>query len=396
MNRVGNVCSWAKNIEPEAVEQINNIAKLPFIFKHVSIMPDVHYGIGATIGSVIATKKAIIPAACGVDLGCGMSAIKTNLVASDLPESLKAIRNQIERDVPLGAGRHHDEKRFFDFAKCFPPASRLIVQLRDAFNDLPSASTKKVSKDWILQLGSLGSGNHFIEMCLDENDCVWVMLHSGSRGLGNALGRYYIELAKEDMRKWFINLPDADLGYFPEGTDHFNEYWNALLFSQLYAKGNRMFMLEIVISAIKRHIPNFSAIGDAIIDCHHNYCDIENHYGENVFVTRKGAVRARIGDLGIIPGSMGAKSFIVSGKGNRESFHSCSHGAGRKMSRTKAKKQFTVEDLSAQTQGIECRKDADVLDEIPGAYKDVDEVMSQQADLVDIVHTLRQVLNVKG
>lgn len=396
MNRVGNVCSWAKDIEPEAVEQINNVAKMPFIFKHVSIMPDVHYGIGATIGSVIATKKAIIPASVGVDIGCGMSAIKTNLVASDLPESLKAIRDQIERDVPLGAGRHHDEKRFYDKINAFPPIASIIDGLKENFNSLPPSSTNKVSRDWVLQLGSLGSGNHFIEICLDESDCVWIMLHSGSRGLGNALGRYYIELAKEDMRKWFINLPDENLGYFPEGTDHFNDYWNAVCFAQQYAKVNRMFMLEIVMSAIKRHIPNITAHGDAIIDCHHNYCEIENHYSENVFITRKGAVRARIGDLGIIPGSMGAKSFIVTGKGNRESFHSCAHGAGRKMSRTKAKKQFTVEDLSAQTHGIECRKDADVLDEIPGAYKDIDEVMSQQADLVDIVHTLRQVLNVKG
>lgn len=394
MNRVGNVCSWAKDIEPEAIEQIDNVAKMPFIFKHVAIMPDVHYGIGATIGSVIATKKAIIPAAVGVDIGCGMSAIKTNLVASDLPETLKTVRNQIERDVPLGAGRKHADGEIANVLKKLDLTGK-VERLKGFSSTLSGELMGRVSKNWVDQLGSLGSGNHFIEMCLDESDCVWVLLHSGSRGLGNTIGRYYIELAKEDMRKWFINLPDENLGYFPEGTEYFNEYWEALWFAQQYAKLNRSVMRGVVMYGIKRHVPKLE-VSYEVIDCHHNYCDIENHYGENVFVTRKGAVRARVGDLGIIPGSMGAKSFIVRGKGNSESFHSCSHGAGRKMSRTKAKQRFTVADLSAQTHGIECRKDADVIDEIPGAYKDIDEVMAQQTDLVDVVHTLRQVLNVKG
>jgi len=388
----GLIKSWTRGVPVEdgARDQLKQIAELPFIFKWVAAMPDVHVGIGATVGSVIPTKGAVIPAAVGVDIGCGMMAQKTSLKASDLPDSLSALRAQIERDVPVGDNSYRDDR--------VPEASLNAWASMDAgYNKImekhPSIREGKKHK----QLGTLGGGNHFIELCLDEEGSVWIMLHSGSRGLGNNMGRYFIELAKRDMEKHFINLPHKDLAYFPEGTQHFNDYVEAVYWAQNYAKVNRDIMMQRVIAALRhvKGIPPFTLLEKAV-NCHHNYVELEHHYGENVYVTRKGAVRAREGDLGIIPGSMGAKSFIVRGKGNCESFHSCSHGAGRVMSRTKAKERITVEDHKKATANVECRKDAGVLDESPAAYKDIDTVMAAQSDLVEIVHTLKQVVCVKG
>jgi len=386
---------WTDEIEATAAEQLSRLATLPFIHKHVAAMPDVHAGIGATVGSVIATRGAIIPAAVGVDIGCGMMAVETTLTAKHLPDSLKELRERIERAVPHGfvtiPGR--SVKGAWEVT----PAS--IVSrwraLKDRYYAIIEKHPKISQKDPQLQLGSLGGGNHFIEICLDTNGTVWVMLHSGSRGVGNAIGRYFIELAREDMRKHFINLPDRDLAYLVEGTEHFDDYIEAMLWAQDYAMENRKAMMEAVLRVMRVLLPPFS-LGKIAVNCHHNYATRENHYGENVWVTRKGAVRAREGDLGIIPGSMGAKSYIVRGRGNPESFHSCSHGAGRKMSRAEARKRFTTEDLANQTQGIECRKDEGVLDEIPGCYKNIDQVMENQHDLVDVVAELRQVVCVKG
>lgn len=385
--------SWTEGVpvEDEAMAQVKNITSLPFIFKHVALMPDVHAGKGSTIGSVIPTKGAIIPAAVGVDIGCGMCAVKTTLTANDLPDDLKKIRNQIERDVPHGGlGPAGGWRTLPNFV-----VDQWLL-LQEEYITLTDRHPKSFpSTDPSIQLGSLGGGNHFIEVCLDENQNVWVMLHSGSRGVGNRFGTYFIELARKDMETHFIDLPDKDLAYISEGTQHFDDYYAAVLWAQDYAKKNRQIMLHFVIEALKRHLPEFQVTEEAI-NCHHNYVERENHFGQNVLVTRKGAVRARKGDLGIIPGSMGAKSFIVRGKGHPESFDSCSHGAGRVMSRTKAKATFTVEDQIKATEGVECRKDKDVIDEIPMAYKDIDAVMAAQSDLVEIVHTLKQVLCVKG
>ncbi len=381
---------WTDDIDDGALRQLKNVAKLPFIHKHgVVAMPDVHWGIGATVGSVIATKGAIIPAAVGVDIGCGMNAVRTSLKASDLPDSLAAIRRAIERDVPLGAGgAHAREQRLERNFKRLPQAD-----LRDTI--LGPAGEKGVQRA-AAQLGTLGSGNHFIEVCLDEGQDVWIMLHSGSRGTGNIIGRHYIERAKRLMERYFIVLPDADLAYFPEHSAEFEEYVAAVGWCQDYAAENRRAMMEEVVSNLRVHIPRPFEITHEAINCHHNYVERENHFGENVWVTRKGAIRAREGDLGIIPGSMGARSYIVRGKGSAESYHSCAHGAGRKYGRREARRRFTVADLEAQTQGVECRKDAEVLDELPSAYKPIDDVMANQADLVEIVHTLKQVLCVKG
>lgn len=378
---------WTNDIEDEALQQAKNLARLPFIAGNgVALMPDVHAGIGSTVGSVIATDKAIIPAAIGVDIGCGMNAVRLSLKASDLPDSLLAIRYQIERDVPLGAGGKQRDERARELYK------------RPVMQNIPAAADDLI-RDYYKtagQLGSLGSGNHFIEICLDENQDVWVMLHSGSRGIGNLIGRYFIEKAKKRMEQYFISLPDGDLAYLPEDTDDFNDYVSAVQWAQDYALENRRVMMEAVIAALRRHIPVEFTITQEAINCHHNYVERENHFGKNLWVTRKGAIRARAGDLGIIPGSMGQRSYIVRGKGNLESYCSCSHGAGRKMSRTQARKTFTVDDLRAQTEGVECRKDSAVLDEIPGSYKDIDVVMENQRDLVDVVHVLKQVLCVKG
>ncbi|MFU8788612.1 MAG: RtcB family protein [Methylobacter sp.] len=382
---------WTDDVDERSIEQLTNIASLPFIHHHVAAMPDVHLGIGATIGSVIATHKAIIPAAVGVDLGCGMLACRLSLTANELDErTLKKVFGQISRDVPVGRAQHEDKRALIDYAKPFEARLDVMTQkhpqLLKAFG--------KFSK-WINQMGTLGGGNHFIEICLDEEQRVWVMLHSGSRGIGNALADYFIKLARQDMERWMINLPDRDLAYFPEGSEHFDDYVAAVMWAQEYAARNRQCMVELILSALRRHLPPFEVTSE-VVNCHHNYVAIEHHYGANVFVTRKGAIRARAGDLGIIPGSMGARSFIVSGRGNPESFCSCSHGAGRKMSRTAAEKLFTEKDLIEQTAGVICRKDKGVIDEIPGAYKDIDQVMLNQSDLVDILHTLKQIVCIKG
>ena len=382
---------WTHDVDEKSKVQLGNIASLPFIHHHVAAMPDVHLGIGATIGSVIATHKAIIPAAVGVDLGCGMVAARLSITANELDEkALKKVFDQISRDVPVGRAQHADNRVLVDAAQPFEPRLKALTdrhpQLLKAFG--------KFSK-WTNQMGTLGGGNHFIEVCLDETDQVWVMLHSGSRGIGNAIASYFIELARKDMERWMIQLPDRDLAYFPEGTEHFADYVEAVDWAQEYAMQNRMSMLELVLAALQRHLPPFEVTTEAV-NCHHNYVAQEHHFGEDVWVTRKGAIRAREGDLGIVPGSMGARSFIVRGKGNADSFCSSAHGAGRKMSRTAAEKQFTECDLVQQTAGVICRKDKGVIDEIPGAYKDIDEVMANQSDLTEILHTLKQVVCVKG
>ncbi|KAB2894491.1 MAG: RtcB family protein [Kofleriaceae bacterium] len=391
--------SWTNGVpfEDAARAQLVNIAKLPFIHKWVAAMPDVHHGKGATVGSVIPTVGAIIPAAVGVDIGCGMMAVRTSLGASDLPDDLKGLRSAIEAAVPHGRtdnGGPNDRGAWHDL-----PAAQAEAweTLRPGYEAIVADHPKLGRGAHVQHLGTLGTGNHFIEVCLDEADRVWVMLHSGSRGVGNRIGSYFIELAKREMRRWFVNLPDADLAYLPEGTEHFVHYVRAVSWAQTYATTNRELMMRAVIAALRGSgaLPAFSAELEAV-NCHHNYVRKEHHHGANVFVTRKGAVRAGKGELGIIPGSMGAKSYIVRGLGNPESFESCSHGAGRAMSRAEAKRRFTVEDHMAATAGVECRKDADVIDETPAAYKSIDAVMEAQRDLVEIVYTLRQVLCVKG
>lgn len=393
------------HVEAEALQQLKNLAGLPFVHHHVAAMPDVHWGMGATVGSVIATEKAIIPAAVGVDIGCGMMAVRTSVKASDLPDSLAAIRSDIEKAVPHGRtndGREGDRGAWGDvpaevdgiFCDVFGKTPRsLASRLHVIMDKHPKLS--RAAKRSPHHLGTLGTGNHFVELCLDEEERLWVMLHSGSRGIGNAIGTYFIEQAKKDMERWFINLPDKDLAYIPEGSTLFQEYIEGVQWAQEFAKTNREIMMESVMRVLLQHFPKIEH-GEVAVNCHHNYVNKEHHYGKNVWLTRKGAVRAHEGDLGIIPGSMGAKSFIVRGKGNEQSFCSCSHGAGRKMSRTAAKKQFTIQDHIQATMGVECRKDAEVLDETPGAYKDIMAVMAAQSDLVEIVHTLKQVLCVKG
>ena len=382
---------WTHDVDERSMEQLNNIAKMPFIHHHVAAMPDVHLGIGATIGSVIATHKAIIPAAVGVDLGCGMVAARLSLTAKDLDEkSLKKVFDQISRDVPVGRGQHDDNRVLVATAKPFEAG---LKSLTDRHPELLK-TFGKFSK-WINQMGTLGGGNHFIEVCLDETDQVWVMLHSGSRGIGNAIADHFIKLARKDMERWMIQLPDRDLAYFPEGTEHFADYVEAVHWAQEYARQNRQSMLELVLSALARHLPPFEVTTE-VVNCHHNYIAKEHHFGSDVWVTRKGAIRARLGDIGIVPGSMGARSYIVAGKGNPDSFNSSAHGAGRRMSRTAGEKCFTEADLVEQTAGVICRKDKDVLDEIPGAYKDIDQVMADQNDLTEILHSLKQVVCVKG
>ncbi len=392
------VKAWTKNVafEDFAREQVLKVATLPFIYKWLAIMPDVHAGRGATIGSVIPTEAAIIPAAVGVDIGCGMMAVKTSLTANDLPDSLGFIRAAIEKAVPhgrTGNGRGNDRGAW---AKTPKKVDQVWTGIMDEFKHICDLHPKIAKSNHVNHLGTLGTGNHFIEVCLDENNDVWFMLHSGSRGVGNRIGSYFIEMAKAEMRTWHINLPDKDLAYLPEGTKHFSDYVQALNWAQNFAKLNREVMMSNVIEAVRSALPiTFNAKIKAV-NCHHNYVEREHHYGKNVWLTRKGAVRAREGELGIIPGSMGTRSYIVRGKGNEESFCSCSHGAGRMMSRTEARRRFTLEDHVAATKGVECRKDKDVIDETPAAYKDIDAVMDAQRDLVDIEHTLRQVICVKG
>ncbi len=394
------VKSWTRGVpfEEEARQQLRNVASLPFIHRWVAAMPDVHWGIGATVGSVIPTVGAVIPAAVGVDIGCGMMAVQTSLDASDLPDTLREVRRAIEKGVPHGRSSGRGSRRDRG-AWGTPPAGVEAVwsRLAEGFERIVAKHPSIAKSNHVTHLGTLGTGNHFIEICLDEADRVWIMLHSGSRGVGNKIGRYFIELAREDMRTWMINLPDQDLAYLPEGTEHFADYVEAVEWAQGYAMANREVIMAAVIAALRgcEEIPPFEAELQAV-NCHHNYVSREHHYGKNVLVTRKGAVRAREGDLGIIPGSMGARSYIVRGKGNAESFHSCSHGAGRKMSRAKALETFTLDDHAKATEGIECRKDGAVIDETPGAYKSIDAVMEAQQELVDVVHTLRQVVCVKG
>ena len=341
---------WTQGVpvEPEAREQLLNTAKMPFVFKHLAVMPDVHLGKGSTIGSVIPTRGAIIPAAVGVDIGCGMIAVRTSLVAADLPDSLAGLRSAIEQAVPHGRSSTRSKRDKGSWTTPPQTVDRHWAELAPRFNRLIDKYPRLRNTNNYQHLGTLGTGNHFIEVCLDETQQVWVMLHSGSRGVGNAIGSLFIALAQQDMQQHIANLPDRNLAYFEA------------------------------------------------VNCHHNYVQRETHFGEPVLVTRKGAVSAQKGQMGIIPGSMGAKSFIVRGLGNEESFCSCSHGAGRTMSRTAAKKRFTVADQIRATEHVECRKDSEVIDEIPMAYKDIDAVMAAQSSLVEIVHTLRQVVCVKG
>ncbi len=382
-------------VDEQAKTQLANIARMPFVHSHLAVMPDVHVGKGATVGSVIATQGAIIPAAVGVDIGCGMMAVQTTLKASDLPESLATLRARIERAVPHGAvkTRGHNDRGSWGTAPGAVLSRWAPLSARHAaiVAKQPKLSTKEPQR----QLGTLGGGNHFIEVCLDTEQTVWVMLHSGSRGIGNMIGQLFIELARKDMQKHFINLPDRDLAYLVEGTDTYDDYVEAMTWAQDYAAENRRAMMESVLRVMREELKPFQ-MGEVAVNCHHNYCTKERHYGSELLVTRKGAVSAKQGELGIIPGSMGARSFIVRGRGNVESFESCSHGAGRVMSRTQARAKFSVADHEAATAGVECRKDKDVIDETPAAYKDIDAVMAAQRDLVEIAYTLKQVLCVKG
>lgn len=390
---------WATDLEPEAEQQVRNLADMPFVFSHVAIMPDAHAGRGSTVGTVIATEGAIIPAAVGVDIGCGMCAIKLPFNANDLggDERLKALRHSIERDIPLGMNVN----------------SAITASAGESFRALGEVSEtakgkiksyERTIKNAAHAIGTLGGGNHFIEICLDKDDNVWIMLHSGSRNIGKCLAEVHISKAKDLMKQYFIDLPDPDLAYLAQGTSEFKEYLHDLMWGQAFAKANRAEMLQRVLKQVYFHVygstkaPDELAKADYLfkVDCHHNYTAVENHKGRNIYVTRKGAVRARKDDFGIIPGSMGTRSYIVKGLGNAESFCSCSHGAGRKMSRTKAKQVFTLEDLAAQTAGVESRKDGGVLDEIPGAYKDIDVVMENQKDLVEPLFELKQIICVKG
>ena len=391
----GRIKAWVKGVpvEDAARKQLENVAGLPFVHSHLAVMPDVHFGRGATVGSVIPTRGAIIPAAVGVDIGCGMMAVRTSLTAEQLPDSLAAVRSEIERKVPAGngpGGNHRDT-----------PA-RAATALRSS--GLDERLTRILAKHrriartaFAKQLGTLGGGNHFIELCLDEAGRVWVMLHSGSRGSGNIIGTYFIQEAREALEKRVLgyHVPDMDLAFFVGGEDMFDDYVEAVGWAQDYARLNREMMMDRVLMAFRDLFPAFTLDKHAV-NCHHNYVEREHHFGADVWVTRKGAVRARAGEFGIIPGSMGAKSFIVRGKGNADAFCSCSHGAGRAMSRADAKRTFTLDDHAAATAGVECRKDAGVIDETPMAYKDIDAVMGAQADLVEVVHTLKQVVCVKG
>jgi tRNA-splicing ligase RtcB len=397
---VGNVRMWTDGVpvEDAARVQIANLAALPILGGPVAIMPDVHVGKGATVGSVIATRGAIIPAAVGVDIGCGMVALRTTLTASDLPESLAPIRARIERDVPVGFDAHRapvlEHARGIDVAGLGERMTDLrarwrrlrIVEVLGRFDE---------QRVWN-QLGTLGGGNHFIELCVDEESRLWVVLHSGSRNIGNRIGEVSIASARRRVERERIHVPDRDLAWLDEGTAEFDDYVAGLRFAQDYAALNRDVMLHLVLASLRHFFPQQIAVRESAVNCHHNYADLEEHSGRRLWITRKGAVSARAGELGIIPGSMGERSFIVRGKGNAASYRSCSHGAGRAMSRNEARRRYTRADLAAQTLGVECRKDDAVVDELPAAYKDVDAVMAAQSDLVEIVHTLKQVLCVKG
>jgi tRNA-splicing ligase RtcB len=381
---------WASDLEDEAEKQVRNVASLPFIHHHVAVMADAHVGKGSTVGTVIATRGAIIPSCVGVDIGCGMIAVKLPFKVDMLGDSLDKLRASIERSVPVA---HHGNKD-------------ITERVEFAFNDLGSVlllgnkHTVKAVEKSIYQLGSLGGGNHFIEVCRDLDGNAWVVLHSGSRNIGKTLAEIHIDNAKGLMKRYFIDLPDPDLAYLVQESLEFHSYIHDLHWAQRYAKANRNEMMLRVLKDVSRHVYGEDKGEEFMttfrVDCHHNYTQMENHFNANIWVTRKGAVSAREGEYGIIPGSMGTKSYIVRGKGNLDSFCSCSHGAGRRMSRSKARSYYTLEDLVEQTAGVECRKDADVIDEIPGAYKSIDEVMSNQSDLVEVVAELKQLLCIKG
>ena len=367
-------------VESSALDQLRNIAALPWVWKHVAVMPDVHFGKGATVGSVIAMKDAVAPAAVGVDIGCGMAAVKTNLTASDLPDSLALLRHRVEQAIPVGFASHDRVVKFAEKQRLWKDFHHLTPKVQDRLG--------KARK----QMGTLGGGNHFIELCLDAEQGVWLMLHSGSRNIGKTLAEIHMGRARKLAHN--ASLPDKDLAVFLAGTREMEEYRRDLFWAQRYAKANREVMLQLyqaVMTKVFSHV-RF----DDPITCHHNYVAEEVHFGEEVLITRKGAISAREGELGIIPGSMGTRSYIVRGLGNPEAFCSASHGAGRRMSRGAAKRKFSIEDLRAQTEGVECRKDHAVLDEIPGAYKDIDRVMEHQRDLVEVVAELKQVMCVKG
>ena len=382
---------FTDDVDQASIEQLAAVSRLPIVIGHVAAMPDVHLGIGATVGSVIPTRRALIPAAVGVDIGCGMGAARLTLDASRLPDSLRPVREAIEDAVPVGFAAHAEPVAGSSVLDALRPGFERILERHHRIEKM----IRGVRARWPRQLGTLGGGNHFIEVCLDEADRVWVMLHSGSRGVGNVLGRYFTQLAKRDMERHIARLPAKDLAYLEEGSDHFTDYVEALTWAQRYALENRRLMLARILAALRELLPPFGVDGTAV-ECHHNYVAAEEHFGEPVYVTRKGAIRAGRGELGIIPGSMGARSYIVRGRGSEESLQSCAHGAGRRMSRSQAKASYTAADLERQTAGVECRKDAGVIDEIPGAYKDIDAVMANSADLVDVVHTLKQVVCVKG
>lgn len=386
-------------VEAEARQQLANTAKMPFIYKHIAVMPDVHPGKGSTIGSVIPTLGAIIPAAVGVDIGCGMMAAKTTLNARDLPDKLGPLRSAIEKAIPHGMTpktRGHRGRDQGSWENPPSPVDAAWDQLKDEFDVICQKTPRLRNTNNYKHLGTLGGGNHFVEVCLDEEGAVWFMLHSGSRGVGNAIGSHFIELAQADMRSQIANLPDKDLAYLEEGTQHYDDYVEAVGWAQKFARMNREVMMQNLIASVRAVITKPFQTHVEAVNCHHNYVQKERHFGQDVLVTRKGAVSACEGELGIIPGSMGAKSFIVRGKGNPESFNSCSHGAGRTMSRNEAKRRYTLADQMKATEGVECRKDAAVIDEIPMAYKDIDAVMAAQSELVEVVHTLKQVVCVKG
>ena len=386
--------AWTKGVEFEhsAKVQLRYTSQLPVVGPHIAVMPDVHLGIGSTVGSVIPTRKALIPAAVGVDIGCGMMATRTTLTSHDLGDSARDIYLAFCKSVPHGSGKNSDVGNW----------EETTAEIRDTWGMLMDDTSYHVLAEHKIktdsgckQLGTLGGGNHFVELCLDEEDRVWIMLHSGSRGIGNKIGTYFIELAKKEMERLDRHLPNRDLAYLEEGTEHFHDYFKAMLWAQRYAKLNRGLMMRACVNALKRMgLPAHTS--DLAVQCHHNFCQMEIHFGEVLYVTRKGAVSAKDGELGIIPGSMGTRSFIVRGKGNPESFESCSHGAGRVMPRGVAKRTITLEQHAEDTKGVICGKDHRVLDESPRAYKDVDAVMAAQSDLVEIVHTLKQVLCVKG
>ncbi|WP_335919879.1 RtcB family protein [Shewanella algae] len=391
--------AWTKGVpfEDKALEQLNNIAAMPLVHSHIAVMPDVHMGKGATIGSVIPSVDAVIPAAVGVDIGCGMVAVKTTLSASQLPDNLAGIRSAFEAAIPHGrTGRARGARDRGAWHNVPELVAEEWKKLATRFERICEKHPAIKKSNNLNHLGTMGTGNHFLELCLDENNAVWIMLHSGSRGVGNRIGTYFIELARKEMQRHQINLPDMDLAYLEEGSEYFDDYVEAVEWAQDYAAKNREIMMFNAIAALRKQIPTGFSTAELVVNCHHNYISRERHFGKDCYVTRKGAVRAEKGEMGIIPGSMGARSFIVRGLGNPESFNSCSHGAGRVMSRTQAKKVYKVKDQIEATQGVECRKDAAVIDEIPHAYKDIDKVMEAQKDLVEVVYTLKQVVCVKG